>query len=61
MFVFKRNDSKHEKMSFISTLLSTFVSLTCFIGFIFLFTLSGDVELNPGPKRKATQALPICH
>ena len=62
MFVFKRNDSKHKKkMSFISTLLSTFVSLTCFIGFIFLFTLSGDVELNPGPKRKATQALSICH
>ena len=26
-----------------------------------MITLSGDVELNPGPKRKATQTLSICH
>ena len=26
-----------------------------------MITLSGDVEINPGPKRKATQTLSICH
>ena len=26
-----------------------------------MITLSGDVELNPGPKRKAAQTLLICH
>ena len=26
-----------------------------------MITLSGDVELNPGPKREATQTLSICH
>ena len=29
--------------------------------YIFLITLSGDVELNPGPKCKAAQTLSICH
>ena len=32
--------------------------VTCFIG---LITLSGDAELNPGRKYKATQTLSICH
>ena len=26
-----------------------------------MITLNGDVELNPGPKRKAVQTLPTCH
>ena len=29
--------------------------------YILLITLSEDVELNPGPKRKITQTLSICH
>ena len=29
--------------------------------YILLITLSGDVQLNPGPKRNAAQTLSICH
>ena len=60
MFVFK--GSKHKKITFIWTLFSTFVScnLLCWL-YILLITLSGDVELNPGPKRNAEQTLLICH
>ena len=29
--------------------------------YILLATLSGDVELNPGPKRNTAQTLSICH
>ena len=62
MFVFKGNGSKHKKITFIWTLFSTFVScnLLCWL-YILLITLSGDVELNPGPKGKATDTLSICH
>ena len=62
MLVFKGNGSKHKKITFIWTLFSTFVSynLLCWL-YIFLITLSGDVELNPGPKLKAVQTLSICH
>ena len=60
MFVFK--GSKHKKITFIWTLFSTFVSCNLLYWlYILLITLSGDVELNPGPKRKATQTLSICH
>ena len=60
MFVFKGNGSKHKKITFIWTLFSTFVScnLVCWLN-IFLITLSGDVELNPRPKRKAAPTLSI--
>ena len=60
MFVFK--GSKHKKITFIWTLFSTFVScnLLCWL-YILLINLSGNVELNPGPKPKAAQALSICH
>ena len=62
MFAFKGNGSKHKKMTFIWTLFSIFYScnLRCWL-YILLITLSGDVELNPGPKRKAAQTLLICH
>ena len=60
MFVFK--GSKHKKITFIWTLFSTFVSCNLLYWlYILLITLSGDVELNPGPKRKITQTLSICH
>ena len=51
-----------KKITFIWTLLSTFVScnLLCWL-YIILITLSGDVDLNPGPKCKATQTLSTCH
>ena len=62
MFVFKCNGSKHKKIIFIWTLFSTFVSCNLLYWlYIFLITLSGDVELNPGLKRKATQTPSICH
>ena len=62
MFVVKGNGSKHKKITFIWTLFSTFVSCNLLYWlYIFLITLSGDVELKPAPKRKATQALSICH
>ena len=62
MFVFEGNGFNHKKITFIWTLFSTFVScnLLCWL-YILLITLSGDVELNPGPKRKAAQTLSICH
>ena len=62
MFAFKGNSSKHEKIIFIWNLFSTFVScnLLCWL-YISLITFSGDVELNPGPKRNAAQTLSICH
>ena len=60
MLVFKGNGSKHKKITFVWTLFSTFVSCNLLYWlYIFLITLSGDV--NPGPKRKATQTLSICH
>ena len=55
MFVFKSNGSKNKKITFIWTLFSTFVLCNLLYWlYIFLITLSGDVEINPGPKRKAT-------
>ena len=62
MVVFNSSGSKHKKITFIWTLFSTFVScnLLCWL-YILSITLSGDVELNPGPKRKAAQTLSICH
>ena len=59
LFVFKSNGYKHEKITFIWTLFSLFF-LLCWL-YIVLITLSGDVELNSGPKPKATQTLSICH
>ena len=62
MFVFKGNGSKCKKINFIWALFSTFV--TCYLLYwlyILLIILSGDVELNPGPKRKAAQTLSVCH
>ena len=51
-----------KKITFIWTLFSTFVSCNLLYWlYIFLITLSGDVELNPGPKCKAAQTLSICH
>ena len=48
-------------MTFIWTLFSTFVSCNLFHWlYIFLITLSGDAELNPAPKHKATQTLSVC-
>ena len=62
MFVFKSNGSKHKKIIFIWTLFSTFVSCNLLYWlYILLISLSGDVELNPGLKRKAIQTLSICH
>ena len=62
MFVFKGNASKHKKIIFIWTLFSTFVSCNLLRRlYILLITRSGDVELNPGPKRNAAQTLSICH
>ena len=62
MFVFKGNGSKYKKIIFIWALFSTFVTcnLLCWL-YILLIILSGDVELNPGPKRKAAQILSVCH
>ena len=62
MFVFKGNGSKHKKIALIWTLFSTFVSCNLLRWlYILLITLSGDVELNPRPKRNAAQTLSICH
>ena len=62
MFVFKCNGSKHKKITFIWTLFSTIVSCKLLYWvYIFLITLSGDVELNPSLKRKTTQTISICH
>ena len=62
MFVFKCNGSNHKKSTFIWTRFSTFASCNLLYWlYIFFITLSGDVELNPGPKRKATQTISICH
>ena len=62
MFVFKGSGSKHKKIIFIWTLFSTFVSCNLLRWlYILLITLSGDVELNPGPKRNAAQTFSICH
>ena len=60
--MFKGNGSKHNKITFIWTLFSIFVScnLLC-LPYILLLTLSGDVALKPGSKLKATQTLSICH
>ena len=62
MFLFKGNGSKHKKVIFIWTLFSTFISYN-FLRWLYvlLITLSGDVELNLGPKRNAVQTLSICH
>ena len=62
MFLFKSNGSKHKKVIFIWILFSTFVSYN-FLRWLYvlLITLSGDVELNPGPKRNTVQTLSICH
>ena len=62
MLVFNGHGSKHKKITFIWTLFFTFVScnLLCWL-YILLITRSGDVELSPGPKRKAAQTLSICH
>ena len=62
MFVFKGNGSKCKKINFIWALFSTFV--TCYLLYwlyILLIILSGDVEINLGPKRKAAQTLSVCH
>ena len=62
MFVFKGNGSKYKKITFIWALFSTFVTcnLLCWL-YILLIILSGDVELNPGPKLKAVQTLSVCY
>ena len=62
MSVFKGNNSKYKKKIYIWALFSTFVAcnLLCWL-YILLIILSGDVELNPGCKRKAAQALSACH
>ena len=62
MFLFKGNGSKHKKVIFIWASFSTFVSYN-FLRWLYvlLITLSGDVELNPGPKRSTAQTLSICH
>ena len=62
MFVFKGSGSKHKKIIFIWTLFSTFVSCNLLLWlYILLITLSGDVELNPGPKHNAAQTFSMCH
>ena len=62
MFVFKGDGSKHKKIIFIWTLFSTPLSCNLIRWlYILLITLSGDVELNPGPKRNAAQTFSICH
>ena len=62
MFLFKSSGSKHKKIIFIWTLSATLVSCNLLLWlYILLITLSGDVELNPGPKRNAAQTLSICH
>ena len=62
MFVFKGNDSKYKKINFIWALFSTFVTCSLLYWlYILLIILSGDVELNPGPKRKTAQTLSVCH
>ena len=62
MFVFKGDGSKHKKIIFIWTLFSTPLSCNLIRWlYILLITLSGDVELNPGPKRNAVQTFSICH
>ena len=62
MFVFKVNSSKYIAITFIWALFSTFVTcnLLCWL-YILLIILTGDVELNPGPKGKAAQTLAVCH
>ena len=51
-----------KKIIFIWTLFSTLVSCDLLRWlFIPLITFSGDVELNPGPKRSAAQTFSICH
>ena len=62
MFVFKGNGSKYKYITFISTLYSVFVksNLLCWI-YILLIILCGDVEPNPGPKRKVALTLSVCH
>ena len=62
MFVFEGNASELKKIIFVWTLFSTFYSSNLLPWlYILLITLIGDVELNPGPKRNATQTLSICH
>ena len=62
MFLFKGNGSKHKKIIFIWTLFPAFVSCNLLRWvYILLITLSGDIELNPGPKSKAEQTLSVCH
>ena len=62
MFVYKCNVSKHKKIIFVQSLFSTFVSCNLLRWlYILLITLSGDAELNPGPKRNASQTLSIYH
>ena len=62
MFVSKGSGSKHKKIIFIWTLISTFVSCNLLRWLcIILITLTGDVELNPGPKCNAAQTFSICH
>ena len=62
MFVFKGNGSKYKRITFIWALFSTFITcnLLCWL-YILLIILNGDVELNLAPKRKAAQALSVCH
>ena len=68
MFALKGNGSKHKKKSTSSgpyfphlSHVTFFVcNFLCWI-YILLITLSGDVEINLGPKRKAVRTLSICH
>ena len=62
MFMFKGNTSKHKKFTFIWILFFTFVSckLLCWL-YILLITLSGNVEINRGPKREAASTFSVCH
>ena len=61
MFVFKGNGSKHKKNTSFGPYFHIYhMYLLCWL-YILLIILSGDVELNPGPKRKAAQTLSVCH
>ena len=62
MYIFKFNGSKHKNVIFIWTLFSAFVSCN-FLRWLYvlLITLSGDIELNPGPKCNTGQTVSISH
>ena len=62
MFVFKGNGFKDKKIIFIWVLFSTFVLCNLLLWlYIFMITLSGNVELNLRPKRNSAETLSICH